>query len=408
VLSASRRLAILGGSSPFTLSLFEAFAGSPQPLPFDAISLHGRDAARLEAIRAFGVTRLAERGITLDATTDEAQALSGADLILLQIRFGGLEARERHEAMCQRLGLVMDETLGPMALVTALQIRRELPRTIDAIRAHCPDGLVLNMINPLSLSTALLARAGLRTVGLCELPATTLARLVDASGGDFRDVKYCYSGFNHRGFLHHVLASEKDLVAWVANAEPAIDINGISSRTIAKLDAVPLKYFTLFEENGTFSGRAKFLMDLGNHIMTELAADGTKAPPSLRRRRTDWYDEALVPIMHALAGETMVECFVNLADTTGLVREGPALVSRDGILPIAARFAPPQAICGWLDRFEFHERSMMACMDSPGRATIKAAIDADPAIPGGTSAEIREELADIALAQIAISGHPAW
>ena len=104
-----RRLVVIGGSSIWSASLIAALAALP-PL---ALVLVGRDRARLAALAELARALLPAGSAEIAA--DPEQALPGADLVLLQVRWGGLEARAQDEEAARSLGCPADETLGPAA-----------------------------------------------------------------------------------------------------------------------------------------------------------------------------------------------------------------------------------------------------------------------------------------------------
>src|SRR5207237_6521899 len=101
------------------------------------------------------------------------EAADGAAVIVNQIRFGGLEGRARDEALASRFQLPADETMGPCGLSAALRVVPRIRELAAELGRRCPDAWVLNLSNPLSITTRVMIRAGgpARSVGLCELPA---------------------------------------------------------------------------------------------------------------------------------------------------------------------------------------------------------------------------------------------
>jgi 6-phospho-beta-glucosidase len=137
-----------------------------------------------------------------------AVALKGSDIVIVQIRFGGLEARREDELFAAELDCPADETLGPSGLLSAFRQAHCIEQLSGEICAHCRGALVVNMINPLSLSTAIMLRNGLDAIGICELPLATLREFADVLHRPADSLTWRYAGLNHRGFLFGLKHSE--------------------------------------------------------------------------------------------------------------------------------------------------------------------------------------------------------
>jgi 6-phospho-beta-glucosidase len=258
----------------------------------------------------------------------------------------------------------------------------ELAATAAQLGRSCPTAAILNLTNPLSVSTALLHEHGLTsTVGLCELPQATLAeacRVLDVAGDQ---VTWSYTGLNHRGFLHDVMLDGRDLLAELTGRLGRDTIGGITSATIAELEAIPLKYFLLFIAPPPLrSSRATYLARLREQAIQELAADELHSPPSLAGRSQPWYSDSVVPAMAGIRGAVPIELAVSAVAPDGLAWERRCLLGREG--PVFAPDRPaPTAVRQWNDQFAEHERCVLAAVRAPSRARLRAALAADPLLP---------------------------
>ena len=126
------RLTVLGGSAVSTVQLIDALADWPggQARRPDGLELvlHGRS-GRVEAVT--DACRMRAAAVALPVSVrgerDLAAALDGADLVLNQIRAGGLQARSVDESFPQEFGIPGEETMGPGGLACTV-------RTIGALR----------------------------------------------------------------------------------------------------------------------------------------------------------------------------------------------------------------------------------------------------------------------------------
>lgn len=382
-----KKLVILGGSSPFTAALIDALLPVCHELPVFELVLYGRNESNLHTMLRYA-DRLREHGWILNYQTNLAAALVGADVVLHQIRYGDLTLREAGESFCAARNLPADETLGPAALMTALVTRDSVQHTITALHDHCPHAHIINLTNPLSYVTGLMAATLPQTVGLCELPLYTIHKVADRLKIPRNKLSWHYVGLNHRGFIHTLRYGQRDLIAELASNTKDLNIGGISAATIAQLGALPLKYFRLFvEPKPSPPGRAIFLEQLRARILTELKSNPTVSPPSLKQRYQEWYPLSVVPYLIALFRKKPSMHVVNLPQKDGLVRELVTWVSRDGITVPEQTEELPQPVKQWLTRLDRHERAFLLAAEQQSYEHIQAAITADPTI----AAEIADE-----------------
>ena len=376
------RLVVLGGSSPFTVGLFDAIADSTLEADAVTVILHGRDRRALELVARYGRRRVGPKGWNVTGTADADAALEGANVVLHQIRYGDLAGRADDEGLAASLGVPSDETLGPAGLAAALRMAPQLSATAAQLRRSCSSASILNLTNPLSVSTTLLLEHGVtNTVGLCELPQATLAeacRVLDVAGGQ---VEWSYTGLNHRGFLHDVRLDGRDLLEELTDRLGGDTIGGITAATIAELHALPLKYFLLFiAPQPPRSSWAIYLARLREQVMRELAADEFQSPPSLAGRSQPWYPDAVVPALAGILGGVPVELAVSAAAPDGLAWERRCQLGREGPVFVPSQPAPT-AVMRWNDHFAEHERCVLAAVRAPSRARLRAALAADPLVP---------------------------
>lgn len=372
---------MLGGSTPFTVGLIDAIDMESANIRPAHLVLHGRSAEAISLVAAYARGALVPRGWRVSGTTKLSEALDGADIVVHQIRYGGLEGRRRDEWLASQLGLPADETIGPAGLAAALRMAPGHRVLARALIQRCPDALVLNLTNPLSCSTALLHRWGVpKVVGLCELPLATAREACDVLGLQETDIDWTYAGLNHRGFIHRLTHRGRDLMNELLGRLGDQTIGGIGRAEIASLGAIPMKHFALFRSTPARSSpRAEILLALRRNILDELRNDATRPPPSLRVRHQPWYRDAVVPMLIAIDQTSPRRLIVNLPAEDDVVHELPAAVSEVGVEP-TPDVPPLPAVVRWIDRFVEHERRVVAAAMDPSPAAIRAAVDSDPLV----------------------------
>jgi len=382
-------IAVLGGSTPFTAALVEALRSGPAEIPPSELRLFGQDGDALERMKRYGARRLAARGWSVSASCRLDEAVDGAAVVVNQIRFGGLAGRARDEALANRFQLPADETLGPCGLATALRVVPRIRELAAGLGRLCGDAWVLNLSNPLSVTTAAMIRAGapLRCVGLCELPLATVIETCRLLETPLTEVEWQYAGLNHRGFVFALEHRGEDLLPRLPEMLGGESIFGVTGEDIRRIGALPLKYFRLSTPAAppAASHRAEFLSRLKETIARELELPAAP-PPSLSMRDQDWYQAAVVPMIAAIFADDRRRMIVNCIREDGLVSEVPARVSRDGVEVVANE--PPARLRPWLDRWAAHERALLDAVESPCLERIDEALALDPMVPKSQVREI--------------------
>jgi alpha-galactosidase/6-phospho-beta-glucosidase family protein len=198
---ASTRICIVGaGSVNWTPTLLQDLVLTPGLS--GTIVLHDiapEPLALMEQL-ARKIVDLADGVFTIEATTDQAAALHGADFVVVTISTGGLRAMQHDLEIPARYGVMQSvgDTVGPGGLARAL---RNIPVMVDLARAmerHCPDAWLLNLTNPMATTTRAIAReTRIRVVGLCHETDNVRETLTRMFGVPDAAIDYVVAGTNH-------------------------------------------------------------------------------------------------------------------------------------------------------------------------------------------------------------------
>jgi len=387
------KLCVLGGSTPFTAGLIDAISQDDSFEPAMQLTIHGRHEARVKLIADYAMHWLSPRGWRVNGQTSVEAVLDGADIVIHQIRYGDLEGRAAGERLCKALGLPADETLGPAALLTAIQSQPAISQTCEALLRYCPAARVVNLTNPLSAVTAAMLCAGVKgCIGLCELPLVTMRQAAERLQVNSRDVSWTYSGLNHRGFIDSFVCQGRDLIHDLAGQLGDATLGGVTASEIKELQAIPLKYFRLMSAtSSTTYGRAQSLAVLRDQVTKELEASIEAIPPSLSERYMAWYPDSVVPMLRALLSDTPTTQVVNIEHSSGLVVETKAQVCCNRIEPNFHETGNRQVL-PWNDRFFDHERKFIRAMFDPSDANLKTVLEADPIVPSANVSQAVQAL----------------
>jgi 6-phospho-beta-glucosidase len=301
------RIAIVGGSAASTPALFmtpELRSLAPE---LD-VTLIGRSQERLRAVRR-AIDLLSGERIASRCATDLAD-LRGADVVILQARYGGYDARARDESFPLRHGLCGDEGLGPGGFAAAWRSWPELSRALEEIQTRAPRAKVLLMTAPLSLLVrcAISAFPSLDVVGICELPWVTLRTVCASLRAPVARAAFSYAGVNHLGWFDELSVDGTNLVS--RYAATCDDASFPTGPLIRATKAIPLKYLSLhYEPDAALRRqcaqppRATELASIQREAITTFASSGRdEIAEALARRPTPWYSDSIAPYIGALAG----------------------------------------------------------------------------------------------------------
>lgn len=162
------------------------------------------------------VERIAElRAIGLEAraTTNQREALEGADYVVVTISTGGFDSMRHDLEIPERYGVhqSVGDSVGPGGINRALRNIPVLVAIARDMEELCPDAWLLNITNPMTTLCRAVTRAtSVKTVGLCHEIAMTRHTLSMLLGADYRDVDLTITGVNHLPVITDVRIDGRD------------------------------------------------------------------------------------------------------------------------------------------------------------------------------------------------------
>ncbi|HSS08422.1 MAG TPA: hypothetical protein VLL25_00960 [Acidimicrobiales bacterium] len=186
------------------------------------IVLEDIDPSRLTRTTAYveHVARVLGIPLRVRATTDQGDALSGADFVVVNISTGGFHSMAHDIEIPIRYGIQQSvgDTVGPGGINRAL---RNIPVLVGLARDMeevCPNAWLLNLTNPMTtLCRAVTRETGIPTVGLCHevtIAHFYLSLLLDVP---FFDIGMTVTGVNHFPVITSVDAGRADGLARLAD-----------------------------------------------------------------------------------------------------------------------------------------------------------------------------------------------
>lgn len=196
------RIAFIGaGSLGFTRKLARDILTFPL-LEDATLSLMDVNAERLEFAHN-SVQRIVDLGhypAKVEATMDRAEALRGADIVLVTILASGIDVWRHDLEIPKQYGIDTNigDTRGPSGIFRAL---RTIPVMLDIahdMERYCPGATMLNYTNPMvMLCRALQRETSITVTGLCHSVQGTAEMLAGWIGAPMDEITYTCAGINH-------------------------------------------------------------------------------------------------------------------------------------------------------------------------------------------------------------------
>ncbi|MGE5607305.1 MAG: alpha-glucosidase/alpha-galactosidase [Bacteroidota bacterium] len=200
------KIAFIGaGSVVFAKNLIHDILSFPE-LSGCTIALMDIDPERLDRTVKLAQRMIAQENLaaTIEPTLDRRQALRNADFVLTMFQVGGLDAYKIDQEIPAKFGIdqAVGDTLGPGGVFRGLRtlpVLRELCREMEEL---CPDALLLNYVNPMSINTWFLYESGtVANVGLCHSVQGTSEDIARYIGAPYQEVWFKCAGINHMSWF---------------------------------------------------------------------------------------------------------------------------------------------------------------------------------------------------------------
>ncbi len=196
------RITFIGaGSIGFTRTLVRDILTFPRLTDAELV-LMDINAERLEFAER-SVKRIIELGkypATVRTTMNRAEALQGADAVLVTILAGGVQVWRHDIEIPKRYGIDINvgDTRGPSGIFRALRTIPEMLAIAKDMERYCPNAMMLNYTNPMAmLCRAMQHESPIAITGLCHSVQGTAEMLARWIGAPFEEIDYVCAGINH-------------------------------------------------------------------------------------------------------------------------------------------------------------------------------------------------------------------
>jgi alpha-galactosidase len=145
------------------------------------------------------------------------------------VQIGGFDSTLVDFEIPRKYGLnfTIADTTGPGGLFRALRTFPMLTALCREMEEVCPNALLLNYSNPMSMNMQTITRAGsVRAVGLCHSVQGTLNQLMGYLNEDPKQIAFICAGINHMAFYLRLEKAGQDLYPRLFEAMNSADIYG--------------------------------------------------------------------------------------------------------------------------------------------------------------------------------------
>lgn len=151
---------------------------------------------------------------TAHVAPDLRDALTGAEFVITVFQVGGVPAYGHDVLIPREYGIdqTVGDTLGPGGIFRGLRTVEALRVVAEAMLSFCPDALLLNYANPMSINCWATDLLGVRVVGLCHSVQGTSQLLARELDVPYDEVVFDCAGVNHTAWFTTFRRGEEDLL----------------------------------------------------------------------------------------------------------------------------------------------------------------------------------------------------
>ena len=174
------------------------------------------DKERLEFAER-SVKRIIELGkypATVKTTLSRAEALQGADVVMVTILAGGVQVWRHDIEIPKQYGIDINvgDTRGPSGIFRALRTIPEMLNIAKDMERYCPNAMMLNYTNPMAmLCRAMQLESNIQLTGLCHSVQGTAEMLARWVGVPYEEIDYVCAGINHMAWYVKFEHNHQDL-----------------------------------------------------------------------------------------------------------------------------------------------------------------------------------------------------
>jgi 6-phospho-beta-glucosidase len=406
------KVAVVGGGSTYTPELIDGFARLHREL--SELVLIDPATDRLGLIGPLGQRIFARHGHSgrVEWTADLDAGLTGADVVIIQLRVGGQTARISDETFPLDCGSLGQETVGAGGLAKAL---RTVPVVLDVARRAreraAAGAWIIAFTNPVGIVTRALLDDGHRAIGLCNVAIGLQRHFASLLDVPPESVLLDHVGLNHLTWERAATVNGVDVLPRLLTehgAELAARVQ-VPQRILDLTGTLPsyyLRYFYCHDEVVAEQRRAPSrgtrVAEIERELLTMYADPALDTKPELLSQRGGaFYSEAAVGLLASLVNDDDAVHSANVRNAGTLptlpddaVIEVSCRVGATGAVPLLVSPLSPD-IAGLIGHHSGYEELAVNAALRGGRDRVFHALLAHPLIG---QADLADRLTDRLLA----------
>ena len=364
------------------------------------IALMDIDPQRLEESRMVAEKMIATMGTgaRVEATTDRARALDGADFVVTAFQIGGYRPSTVIDFDIPRqygLRQTIADTLGVGGIMRGLRTVPHLWAVAEDMARLCPGATLLQYVNPMAINTMALAERfpRLRQAGLCHSVQNTVEELAHDLDLPADEIRYRVAGVNHVAFFLRLEHAGRDLYPRLRDGYRA---GRLPKTPVQRPHCTNRVRYEVMEHLGYFCTESSehlaeyvpwFIKDGREDIIAEMGIPLDEYPARCEIQMADWATQAAAlrsaagievkkshefaaEMMNALVTDTPYVAYANLPNRgqvpqlpAGAAVETPALVDGNGVQPSVVTDIPPQLVALMRTQINVQELVVRALLD---------------------------------------------
>ena len=362
------KISIIGGGSAYAPGLIHAFIQNASAFPGAEIALMDIAARELDIVHRLGQRMVSAAGVdlTLTATTDRRQAVSGADFVLTSFRQGGFEARHQDETIPLKYNIIGQETIGPGGFFFALRTLPVIKALIQDIKELTPRAVLVNYTNPTQIvAEAVTHFSDVPCISICDQSNEDKQNLRKALNLPQAVIDLEAVGLNHATWSTKfeidgqdgILVMERHLKAVLAREEvsPRTKRQFLLACEYGRLPNSYMQYYyyreeTVSEAKAAPKTRSQVILDslpgYYRHFEEQIAAE---EPRLTHVRGGSLFGDMAVDVLRGLAEQNHPIYTLNVPNRSALadftpdrVVEVPARLEHAGATPLAQGYLPAE------------------------------------------------------------------
>jgi alpha-galactosidase len=345
------------------------------------ISLMDIDPQRLDESRMVAEKMIATMGTgaCVEATTDRARALDGADFVVTAFQIGGYRPSTVIDFdIPKQYGLrqTIADTLGVGGIMRGLRTVPHLWTVAEDMGRLCPDATLLQYVNPMAINTMALAERfpRLRQAGLCHSVQNTVEEIAHDLDLPADEIRYRVAGVNHVAFFLRLEHGGRDLYpslreGYRSGRLPKTPVQRPHCTNKVRYEVMEhLGYFCTESSEHLAEYVPWFIKDGRADIIAEMGIPLDEYPARCEIQMADWATQAkslkaaagievkkshefAAEMMNAIVTDTPYVAYANLPNRgqvpqlpMGATVETPTLVDANGCQPTTVTDIPPQLV----------------------------------------------------------------